>query len=210
MAITKESINSQDISVLAAWMQTHLVPDYFAAVTLGENSTITCTDTDGNTLLTISGTSTIVLNAYKSASNVFTISRAGVGACDYCAVCANGAFIVWRQATAGNPMQQALLITKTNNGKTALAFSGAASYIANVYCVAWGDAMPNNVRGFTAVNANQTQLVPFCTDAALGDVSYTPNAFYMPMGQYFTAGFGALTIDGVAYMTNGYWAIKDA
>lgn len=209
MAITKESINSQDISVLAAWMLTHLVPDYFAAVTL-EDSTITCTDADGNTLLTISGTSTIVLNAYKSASNVFTVSRAGVGACDYCTACANGAFIVWRQATAGNPMQQALLITKTNNDKTALVFSGAANYAGNVYCVAWGDAMPNNVRAYTPLTANQTQLVPFCTDTALGDVSYTPNAFYMPIGQYFTAGFGALTIDGVTYMTNGYWAIKDA
>lgn len=208
MAISKDYLNTSDLNTLATWMRTYLVPDFFAAVTFAD-STITCTDVDGNVLLTISGASPIILTAYKSASNSYTSSRQGVAVCDYCAACANGALIVWRQATSGNTMQQVLLITKTNNDKTALILAGANSYTANINCIAWGDAMPNNFRAYTALTANQTQLVPFCTDAALGDVSYTPNAFYIPVGQHFNMGIGKLTMDGVTYLTNGFWAIKD-
>jgi len=212
MAITKDYLNTNDVNVFAAWMQANLVPDYFAAVTV-ENAAVTCTDADGNTLLTISwgttggGNLVLTFNAYKSGSYATTFSRGSISVCQYCASCANGALVVWK-ATNGDNMQQALLITKTNNGKTALIFAGENLY-STTLCIAWGDVAPDSTYSFTPLTANQTQLVPFCTDAALSTPSYTPDAFYIPVGQYYSMGIGKLALDGTTYLTNGYWAIKD-
>jgi hypothetical protein len=123
-------------------------------------------------------------------------------------MCANGALI----RCGASSTQSDFIITKTNNNKTAFVyFQGNVTQLTrnNFRVVAWGDTTPDTTRSYTATEANQTQFVPFCTDAALGDVSYTPNAFYIPVGQHFNMGIGKLTMDGVDYLTNGYWAIKD-
>ena len=205
MAITNDYLNTSDLGVLAAWMQANLVPDYFAAVTV-ESNVITCKDADGNTLLTKGSNS---LTAYKSASASAGIaSHTGMQTVAEAYKCANGALLVF----SNNTYTAYVLITKTNNGATAIILNQPANslsgFTSGISSVAWGDVMPNNAYAFTALTANQTQLVPFCTDAALGTVSYTPNAFYIPVGQY--RAFGVLTLDGVNYLTNGYWAIKDA
>lgn len=202
MAITKDYLNTSDLNTLATWMRTNLVPDYFAAVTV-ESGVITCTDADGNTLLTKGSNS---LTAYKSASASAGISpHAGMQTVTEAYNCANGALLVFSNGT----YTAHVLITKTNNGATAIVFSQPTipGFTNGISSVAWGDILPNNAYAFTALTANQTQLVPFCTDAALGTVSYTPNAFYIPVGQY--RAFGVMTLDGVNYLTNGYWAIKD-
>ena len=62
---------------------------------------------------------------------------------------------------------------------------------------------------YTAKAGEQTLLCPFCTNANLGEPSYTPNAFWIPFGQYYSMGYGTLAMNGVTYLTNGYWCIKD-
>lgn len=204
MAITKDYLNTSDLNTLATWMRTYLVPDFFAAVTFA-GSTITCTDADGNTLLTF-GTG---IAAYKSQSASVTLSSSMPTPITYACMCANGAYMHFGTSST----QSDLIITKTNNNKTAIVyFQGNVTQLArnNFRVVAWGDTTPDTLRAYTATEANQTQFVPFCTDAALGDVSYTPNAFYIPVGQNYNVGIGKLTMDGVTYLTNGFWAIKDA
>lgn len=207
MAITKDYLNTSDLGTLAAWMQANLVPDYFAAVTFG-NNTLTCADGEGNTLLTISAISGVV-TAYKSASITVTLTSAIPAPFTYACTCANGAII---ESVSGQN-HGCMLITKTNNGATAIVFSAGTSGTvcrSGIKSVAWGDGQAENTRAFYTSTEEQTQIVPFLTDAAFGAVSYTPNAFYIPVGQYYNAGIGVLTISGVNYLTNGYWAIKDA
>lgn len=205
MAITKDYLNTSDLSVLAAWMQTKLVPDYFAAVTYA-NSTITCTDADGNTLLTIDSSN---VTAYKSATNTSNMYNAAPQTWLYACMSANGAYLIANTVFGSTAC---MIITKTNNGKTAFITSDEQATSVcrkNIKRVAWGDTTPDTTHEFTAYTENQTQLVSFTTDAAFGDVSYTPNAFYIPIGQYYNLNGAVLTIDGVNYLTNGYWAIKD-
>lgn len=206
MAITKDYLNTSDLNTLATWMRTNLVPDYFAAVTYAD-STITCTDADGNTLLTFG----VGITAYKSATASVTMINVNP-TFSYAYTCANGAILESTVPSSPSSAVNCTLITKTNNGKTAIVFSAgtaAAVYRSNIKRVAWGDAQPDTVFAFTQITANQTQLVPFCTDAAIDVPSYTPNAYYIPVCQNPSMGNGKLTIDGTTYLTNGYWAIKD-
>lgn len=205
MAITKDYLNTSDLNTLATWMRTNLVPDYFAAVTY-DSSIITCTDADGNTLLTFDSNG---VTAYKSAANNTAMYSSAPQSWTYACMSANGAYLV---GTTIFGSVACMIIAKTNNGKTAIITSDESTANvcrSNIKRVAWGDTIPDTTHAFNVYTENQTQLVPFCTDAALGTASYTPDAFYMPVCQNPSMGIGKLTLDGTDYLTNGYWAIKD-
>jgi hypothetical protein len=55
----------------------------------------------------------------------------------------------------------------------------------------------------------QLQLAPFATNMETNGISYTPDAYMILTGSYTDAMFATIMADGVTYMTNGYWAIKD-
>ena len=212
MAITKEFLNTNDQSVVAAWMQENLVPKYFASVDVNGNI-ITCQDEDGNLLLKIDGVSNAVaITAYQDSSVSAVTQTTSVQGCDTAALCENGALIMWRNSS--KTPQMFMLITKTNNEKTAMVACGSINNNTHVYenthRTAYGDVNPVTNQTVYYISSNQTQLVPFCTDASINTVSYTPNAFYMPIGQYITMGFGTIAMDNHIYLTNGYWAILDS
>ena len=214
MAITKDYLNTSDWSVLAAWMQTNLVPNFFAEAVI-ENSTLNCKDADGNILMS-KGSGTGVITAYKSTTDSASMSpgssTAGqaLGKLTYACKCTNGALLVFEQGA----YIAHVIITKTNNNKTAIIFcqpnNATTTLTSLLNCVTWGDAMPNISYSFSAIPTNQTQLVSFCTDASYGSISFTPFAFYMPVGQYYNMGIGSITMNGHVYLTNGYWAILDS
>ena len=62
---------------------------------------------------------------------------------------------------------------------------------------------------FTPESAQQNCLVPFATNANIGDTSYTPYAYYIAMGTNYAIGFGKFEMGDSVYISNGYWAIRE-
>ena len=209
MAITKATFSS--LQEFSDWMQTNLVPEYFAAVSL-DGSRLTCWRDTGMTEPLFAYEAPRVY-AYKSASVVRDMT--GVTAAENYPSSAFkcGCGVLIADTTHSNHV----IITKNNNGDTVTVISGRnnnqnPNFLYNlVFCTGWGDDTSITTGlSFTPIAGNQTSLVQFCTDAPVGSVSYAPNAFYMPYGQYYGAGLGKFTSDGKTYLTNGYWAILDA
>lgn len=114
------------------------------------------------------------------------------------------------------------IITKTNNGKTAIiaAFSSSTSNTdtiktalsTNVTSICRGDSTAKNKKiTFNIDEQYQTKLSQFTTYPIYGELSYTPNAYYCPVSQFYDLLEGhTISYNGVMYITNGFWAIKDA
>ena len=51
--------------------------------------------------------------------------------------------------------------------------------------------------------------MPFITYANIGTRSYTPAAFYAPVGQFYELKKGTVMYDDKYYVTNGFWFIED-
>ena len=207
MAITKEYLND-DFDALTSFLSDS---GFFGSVTHSE-SVITCKDSDNNTVLTIDhSASSTVMTVY--ASNLVSQSISANGAKPkYGYSCTNGLII---HMQSSNNYRQFIAVAKTNLDKLAVVMSstGTASSIENAsksfYCVSFGDVAPLATDTFTPREKNQTQIVPFTTNNAANTVSYTPNAGYLAVAQYYNMGLGTLTINGDDYLTNGYWVIKD-
>ena len=221
MAATRAQV--ANVEALAAWMQENAVPNIFNAVTY-ENSVLTATDADENTVLEINGgtgaASSGFFRAYRAENNAlgFALNLYPISAGIEIIGCDNG-FMIQSSVrnSSGAERLFAALFTKTNNNKPAIIFpetppattSGAARFTTGLHHVAFGDsATKATTKTFTPEDTNQTELVPFLTNADLLTVSYCPNAFYIPSGQYYNAGMGLFEMEESAYITNGYWAIK--
>lgn len=196
MAITKTNVT---ISTLADFLET---TGYFGGVTY-ENSIVTCKDSDGNILAKFENSkATAYINDTTSAAKMFSqiFVRAAY-------ICSNGILIEY-----GNTGYASMhvLITKTNNDKIAFIIPNVLRVgDCTVYCLAWGDENAN-IFTHSATQANQTIAVPFGTRNVYGTSSYTPDAYFIAYGQYYNIGIGPISIDGTVFLTNGYWAIKDA
>ena len=218
MAITQTYLNTS-IAELKTFLGT-LVPDYFASVeyTDNNNTGITCKDSDGNTIFTVAvDNGSWTYTAYADSEN-FVSKTSSYAKPVYGYVCNNGAMIVCANNAISDAtgIRGSVVISKTNNDKTGFIISGALSSSAsdlynNVVTGVWGDVIPltsNYSYSSGVTNHTQTQMFPFVTHCALGEKSYFPNAFFIPVAQTRTV-FGELVADGVSYVTNGYWAIKD-
>lgn len=218
MAITQTYLNSS-IAELKLFLGT-LVPKYFASVeyTDNNNTGITCKDSDGNTIFTVAvDNGSWTYTAYADSQN-FVSKTSSYAKPVYGYVCNNGAMIVCANNAISDAtgIRGSVVVSKTNNNKTGFIISGAMSASAsdlynNVVTGVWGDVIPltsNYSYSSGVTNHTQTQMFPFVTHCALGEKSYFPNAFFIPVAQTRTV-FGELVADGVSYVTNGYWAIKD-
>lgn len=223
MSIEKTYIGSAD--ALLEWMQNNLVPKYFTSMNK-DSSTTSYFYVNGQTsegwAMTFSLTGTNGYAAAIKSDNSFVQAdfygyTGGVPYAQgsYAAICENGAMISLYGVTGSSSNNAAnIIITKTNLDKTAIVLTSGsesvnARFFTNVRSVTRSDALPAQALTFTPISAGQTVLVPFTTEATDGVISYTPNAFYMPKGQYYGMGFGKFTADGKTYMSNGYWAILD-
>ena len=206
-------------SQVVSWLQENAVPKYFASVT--SDSYTTCKDSSGNTVLTAeygsSGGSSF--KVYKSSE--FYQSIRAIGLINSIArtlfACEGGLLIHNAQPSGGSSTYyQDIIITKNINDVTTIIIGDWASSHANrsskINVIAWGDDESDNpTLTFNASSQYQTQFIPFTTFIPYGDkVSYTPNVFYMPVGQFYDLDFGIFQSGEYTYVTNGYWAIKDA
>lgn len=218
MAITQTYLNSS-IAELKLFLGT-LVPKYFASVVYTDdtNTSVTCKDSDGNTIFTVAvDNGSWTYTAYADSQN-FVSKTSNYAKPVYGYVCNNGAMILGANSAISDAtgIRGSVVISKTNNSKTGFIISGALSSSAsdlynNVATGVWGDVIPLTSSynyGSGVTNHTQTQMFPFVTHCALGQKSYFPNAFFIPVAQTRTV-FGELVADGVSYVTNGYWAIKD-
>ena len=225
MAIVRASLTSP--SALASWMQTNAVPNIFKSVTFADN-TITATDDDDNKVLEIKAFTDRgngYLRAYRASNSYIafdtldrmpdTNSTIEVIGCD------NGFIVSTLVGDEGTYSwtyyRLAILVSRTNNNKVAVVFTTGASDTAigqvmthNIKHVAFGDSTTIATQtNYAAESAAQTVLTPFATNANIGDVSFTPDAFYMPMHSAYSAGIGKFSLGSDIFITNGYWAIRD-
>lgn len=215
MAITKSTFTT--IQQLADWLSANAVPEYCASVYLDTTDTgtfgIYLRDENDDNLFRIgwntNGNGFGGFTLYKTAggssvgnfpSSVYAITPNGIAA-----KCGGGILI---QITSTIQC----IITKTNNNKFAAITSACnPASITTLFSVALGDASDDNKTiQFHTSPQNQTQLISFTTYAQAETVSYTPNAFYMPVGEYYNLDYGKFEAGGSTYITNGFWAIKDA
>ena len=220
MSITRAQV--ANISELAAWMQENAVPSIFKAVTYAD-SVLTATDAEDNTVLTIHGGTGSVnqgyFHAYRAESNYlgFTLSNFPKSETSIQTIGCDNGFIIGCTIKLGyNDVNFAALFAKTNNDKVAIIFPSSPNatspqqYTTALNHVAFGDsATIATTTTFAPESAQQTVLTPFATNADFGDVSYTPNAYYMPMHSNYASGVGKFYLGMDHYITNGYWAIKD-
>lgn len=220
MAITSTYINN-DKKVLKTFLQ-QLVPEYFARVEdlseTGVAGDIYIRDADDNLLLRLQlNYSPNRIYVYFDETHYVQVEWSGV-VWDYGYIAEKGAMISAKISNQG--YFGTLLITKTNNGKTAFVFSAGinnstAHCLTYLHALAWGDDPSTTSADYnqiTRTTKKQTMIVPFLTNPIIGVSSYTPNAGYFLTIQSTigNAAYGTVIIDGVTYLTNGYWAIKDA
>lgn len=220
MAITRAQFSS--LSALASWMQANAVPNIFKSVTFA-NNTLTATDDDDNKVLEIYGASNGHFRAYRTSGSYISVENVDQfpysGATIDIIGCENGFIVSSMYGVEGTyswtQYKIAFLVTKTNNGKVAVIFNSVENSASNLLYsgikhVALGDSTTlASTTTFTPESAAQTVLTPFATNANIGDVSYTPDAFYMPMHSAYSAGIGKFSLGSDIFITNGYWAIRD-
>lgn len=211
MAITSEYIGG-DNEKLREFLEDS---GFFGSVLYDSGTdTVTMKDNDNNILATFGdNTFTAYVDATHSASRKF-VNSTGYGI-HTAYKCGNGILLKFSGFSAGYlGYQTHILITPTNNNKLCFVFSnsnaqGTYTDYINFYIVAWGDSVDITARTMGYNNNAQTLMIPFLTNANVGNTSYTPDAFYLLYAQYYSMGYGIITLNNTNYLTNGYWAIRD-
>lgn len=204
-------IYSTDNSGLLAWLQTNAVPTYFDSVVADEttSSTFHCYVGE-HELLTIS-----IPNASKPSVG-FTVTNAA-GATNSCSHNYGGYYACYGYKCAGglgistgkgSSENIPIFITKDSSGNTTVISCSTLSTQTIAYPVSCADVVTSLLSISTQPKIGAaTTVVPFSCGNGDGEIRYTPNAFYMPTAQY--SGIGKLMIEGVAYLSNGAWLLKD-
>ena len=169
------------------------------------------------------------IRLYKSDEETyqepFSLSQTSNRKMRFAAACKNGILISFgtedltAAAQLGASYLCEILITTNNNMATAVFVSpyNTGSSRNTLMCEniisSSEDDDPDIIRKLTysQVSMEQWQLIPFTTVGSQSSISYTPDAFYM---QSKTFGFEPyfarfMDNDGVNYMTNGFWAVRD-
>lgn len=192
---------------VASWLNANAT-EYFASYTMNGNTMI-AKDAQNNVMLEWGGND---VKIYKSATVFDTKMADTATAGTYTIAKCNGGILIIAGSESSHDMS--FIITKTNNDVTAVIVGSASNHVnalTNSICAAaWGDAEDaTKTRTFVPSAQNQTQFVSFTTYAKPDTTSYTPNAFYLPDGQYYSLEYGKIIVNGKLYITNGYWAIID-
>lgn len=219
MAISRAKLGSN--SDFLAWLQANAVPNIFASVSMrGDGSTVQALDDDGNVAFLMQSGQFVAYvndNVQKTYSNggYQLITSSGDDKWSDIIGCDNG-FILEAKTGVDKRYLLVLMCAKTNNGKVAVVYaSGDTSsrttvLRSSIHHIARGDNPSlETTTSFSSESAAQTVLTPFATNANIGDVSYTPDAFYMPMHSAYSAGLGKFSLGSDIFITNGYWAIRD-
>lgn len=212
MAVTREKLADRD--ALAAWLQANAVPSLFKSVTY-ESSVIKCYDDNDNLVLEIGSNGSI--HAYRAEGSTISMNPdyTGIGANEIDLISCDNGFIIENLYSTNKTGKIILLVSRTNNGVPAVIFSymyndKTKAYYTAIRHVAFGDSRTlATTTTFTPESGQQVQIMPFSTNPKIGDISYTPDAGYMPMNSNYNSGIGKFEMGGSVWITNGYWCIRD-
>lgn len=211
MAISKIYINSNTTTLKDFLLDSGL----FDSVTVSSN-TVSCYDSDSNLVATINNNTSYgnVITTLYANNSLNTGNITHTGNITYGYKCNNG--IMLRVYNSSGDYNNTIMFSRTNGGKIACVCSiqnasqtTGANHLS-FWAIANGDVSPLNSYSFSKNTRNQTSIIPFMTCNDLSASSYTPNAGYIPNGQYYNMGYGSIVIEQTTYLTNGYWVIKDA
>ena len=212
-----EDYNVDNPTKLMNFLKTYGYPDFIGDVTLNSNG-LFIYDTDGNLFVKlIPSNKCYIYKTSDSSSEDESFSSQFWYRSDmpnpYAAKCDGGIMFFTRLS---GTQHGGFIITKNQKGKIAVIVSSDdkpkdVTLTTDVHAVAFGDNTGAvKTRTFSASSQNQTQFVPFTTYANQNEISYTPNAYFMPVGEYYDLNGGKFRSGNYVYVTNGYWAIKDA
>lgn len=203
MAITKTYLGG-DLAELQSFLAGIGI---FKSVTVSDNL-LTCTDDNDITVLTISkdATYTWTFTVFLSGEHTYEKQYSSHGL-NYGYKCTHGAMLVLNYNSQQN--QYSVLITKNQQGEPVFVIPDAYSTRNKVCCLSYYDMYPVSTYTLSPSTAGQTVLSPFITNADAGNVSYTPDAFYMPFGEYVGRGYAKFVMNGKMYLTDGYWVLLD-
>lgn len=225
MAITKTNlITAGDLNACANNLYNYLngnaVPDYFDSVTIS-GTTVNCIK-GGKTILQFSCPGDKISLKFTGASEFNFSTPYPFEVIKSAYKCNNG--FMFDGATSDNPTFNApIMLTKDNEGNVTIGIleclNGSSGEInckknnTNLLYVLNEKTdfkTYNRVYFFDDSNCRQnyqTAIVPLPVCGSAGGNCYTPNAFLMPFTQ--VAEIGKIDINGVKYLTNGLWCIKD-
>ena len=209
-----------DKTGVQSYLRTILVPTFFASYTFS-SYVDSYNDSNSNILFTVEATSAVTSNAnvfgaYKSSSVYYKTDWSGSSTGKTSVVskvisCDGGVLII------GDGI--GVIITRTNNNGICIILrdnyknntTGNEYKYQGVRCFSWGDITAEEKSlTFSPTIFSQTQLIPFCTYCQYDTNNYTPDAFWIPFGEFYSVTSGKFTgPNGVEYVTNGYWAIRD-
>ena len=220
MAITRKYINRETAALKTFLEDSGL----FDSVTVSDD-TISCYDADNNLLFTINNNSSygnvivrmyIDANTYQEQTLNGNITY-GYKSANQSLTQTNGIMLRVYYSYSSASYNSTIAFAKTNNNKVACICSihplsgiSTATNHKTFWALAWGDVVPLSSLTFETNTRNQAVIVNFITCNDLNVSSYTPNAGYLPIGQYYSTGYGTMVIGDDTYLTNGYWVIKDA
>ena len=221
MAITKIGINKNQDTLFTAMQM--LVPKFFASVTRTGSSgsyVISCADSDGNVLLTLTQNSTNK-DKIKVAISGSTTYEASAQYIFNLFITESGAWLDVDTSTYGTGENRSIaaVIGLTNSGKTGIVLqTGITTDTSNhygsvtVYPAAWGAAeLPSKTYGNILYNKNQCFMRGVALFPPSCEVMYFPDIEVTDMSQFAYSQTQApyeVQIGGVSYVTNGYLFLK--
>lgn len=216
MAITG-NINyskAQAVSFINQWASDNNVG--ISAATTGSYTGIVIKDSDNNTIVNSNhqfswmGLVAYYNNGASYAGNYAYIdaSSSGHNVVYDIYSCSNGLLIKLHDigTNADTTKFQWALITKTNNDKIAVVVNNSNAAYNNPACCIY-DQSSTQACTYESNSANSTSLSNFVGKGSIGVDSSCQYAFFMPLYQYNSVGI--ITLDGMDYITNGYWCIQD-
>ena len=224
MAITKTNLNADDLGTIANNLYNYLnenaVPDYFDSVTIS-GTTVSCIK-GGKTILTFSYPGSYMNLKFTGLKEFNHRTVASFEFISTAYKCNNG-FLLDGSTSSGTSYNCPIVLTKDNAGNVTIGTleikkgaSGEIQCKKNATNLLYVLNEKTDFQTYNQVyfvdDANcrqnyQTAIVPLPVCSSAGGNCYTPNAFLMPFTQ--VAETGKIDINGVKYLTNGLWCIKD-
>lgn len=223
MSITKTNLYNSDKTVAAENLYSYLMdvayPKYFDGISIDmESNEIVCT-VDSTQFLKITNLTNDGTIAFTVTTKNGTTTSSGLKTTsalfEYAYSCENG--IIFTDTNLDSN-KGTFGICKTNSGDTVIIFprgSSSMTSTSSVYCILSAENLcaisvcddtlyAFNVKRCSAT-VHMTSLAPIPTNCI--DGRYCKDVFYMPFCE--NTAIGVLNINGVNYLSNGFWCVKD-
>lgn len=220
MAITHYNITDKSDNHLETLKNTltTAAASYFTSFSLSEDKlTLTCYDGDNPLLVFNMLTGCKMFKVTLNGLSGVTVSQAGAGTtvtvCQRVSTAACGVGIKFKVGTTDE--SYGVYITKTKNNKTAVFMQAEKLTTSNsnsIYCISSESSdsgIVSRISGSgTVQKPDHTDLTVISPIVVSGTSDYCPNLFCMVNSQFYGTE-GKLDIDGVKYLSNGYYLLKD-